>query len=58
MDGCLVRRDLESCSPGLAELDSYQKGSTTLKHTDDKRKEEEREGGKKKRRREEKKLGS
>lgn len=50
-DGCLAREELESCSPGPAELDSFQKEFTTSKHTDGKRKEGEkearREGGSK-----------
>ena len=57
MDRCWVRRELESCSTGPAESDSFQKESTILKHTDEKGKEAEREENKK-RRSKEKKLQS
>lgn len=47
LDGCLVRKELESCGPGPAELDAFQKGCTTLKYTDERMWEErKREGGK------------
>lgn len=35
----MLSKELESCSPGTAELDSFQKEFTTLKYTDEKRKE-------------------
>ena len=41
----MLSKELESCSPGTAELDSLQKEFTTLKYTDEKRKERGRDRG-------------
>lgn len=42
----LSKKELENCQPGPTELDSFQKESITLKHTEEKENEGKMEGGK------------